>query len=263
MKSHQQHSNSVNKQWALVTGGSKRIGAYINQQLALQGYNIVVHYNQSEQAAQALKQQLEKSGVNVILWHADLASPECLPMAIEQLFSQIPTLDLLINNASIFEVGSVLNSSLTQIQQHINVHLTSPWLLTQAFAKQALPNSQIINVLDANLQHNYTSKAAYFIAKKALTTLTELAAIECAPTVRVNAIAPGYVLTAVDNQPAHATQTVAEENAQEMNLLARQVPLADLFSAITLLMNNASLTGQIINIDGGSHLKCPPYMLKN
>lgn len=243
--------------WALVTGGAQRIGAYFNQRLAKVGFNLVLHYHQSQTAALALKEQLEQHDIQVVLWQANLAEPEDLALAFQSLHSQVPHLDLLINNASIFEQGTLLGSSLAQIQAHMNVHLTSPWVLIQEMMKQKNGQpAQIINILDANLAHRYTSKSAYFIAKKALETLTELAAIECAPKVRVNAIAPGFVLEAIDavnGGPEH----------QDINLLQAKVPLNDLYSAIEFMQNNHSITGQTINIDGGSHLQCPPYMLKN
>jgi NAD(P)-dependent dehydrogenase (short-subunit alcohol dehydrogenase family) len=128
-------------------------------------------------------------------------------------------------------------------------------LLINALAKQAGP-CQVINVSDANLAHRYTSKSAYFISKKAQETLTELSAIECAPKIRVNAIAPGFVLEAIDADNSELT-------SKDMNLLARKVPLTDLYSAIAFLFNNQSITGQTIQIDGGSHLKCPAYMINN
>ncbi|WDE10929.1 SDR family NAD(P)-dependent oxidoreductase [Thalassomonas haliotis] len=246
-----------NGPWALVTGGAQRIGAYFNQRLAKAGYNLVLHYHQSQTAALALKQQLEQHDVQLVLWQADLAEPQGLATAFQSLRSQVPQLDLLINNASIFEQGTLLESSLAQIQAHMHVHLTSPWLLIQEMMKcQNGQPAQIINILDANLAHRYTGKSAYFIAKKALETLTGLAAIECAPKVRVNALAPGFVLEAidaVDGGPEH----------KDINLLQAKVPLNDLFSAIEFLQNNQSITGETINIDGGSHLQCPPYMLKN
>ena len=243
--------------WALVTGGAQRIGAFINQRLAGAGFNIVLHYRRSQNEAQALKQQLEQLGSQVVLWQADLAEPETLSPAFENLREQVGQLDLLINNASIFEQGTLLDSPLAQIRSHMDVHLTSPWLLIQEMVKySAGQGGQIINILDANLAHRYTGKSAYFIAKKALETLTELAAIECAPKVRVNAIAPGFVLEAIDDAGGGHEE-------KDINLLQRKVPLDDLYSAIEFLQNNRSITGQTINIDGGSHLQCPPYMSKN
>jgi len=245
--------------WVLVTGGARRIGAFINQRFAQAGNNIVLHYHKSETEALALKTQLEQNNINVVLWQADLTFPETLAQSFADLLTQVPHISLLINNASLFEQGSLLESSLEQIQAHLNVHLTSPWLLIQALIKQVPMENQscqIINIIDANLAHRYTSKSAYFIAKKALETLTELAAIECAPHVRVNAIAPGYVLEALDT-------TNSPLDNKDVNILERKVPLEDLYSAIEFLSNNHSITGQTIKIDGGSHLQCPSYMLKS
>ncbi|NQY62670.1 MAG: SDR family oxidoreductase [Alteromonadaceae bacterium] len=250
----------MNESWVLVTGGAQRIGAFFNQQLAKSGKNIVLHYNQSETAALTLKTQLERENIQVVLWQANLNDPDTIQQRFSKLLTQVSHIELLINNASVFEQGSLLETSLEQIQRNLNIHLTSPWLLIQALVKQNMP-CQIINVLDANLSHLYTSKSAYFIAKKALETLTELASIECAPNVRVNAIAPGFVFDAKDTQNTTPANTQIEN--KDINILQRKVPLDDLYSAIELLMKNNSITGQTIQIDGGSHLQCPQYMLKN
>ncbi|PKI16234.1 SDR family NAD(P)-dependent oxidoreductase [Colwellia sp. 12G3] len=245
--------------WVLVTGGAKRIGAFLNKEFAKNGKNIVLHYNQSETAAVALKGQLETLNVKVVLWQANLDDPATIEQRFEALLTKIPHIELLINNASVFEPASLLETTLAQIQSNLNIHLTSPWLLIQSLVKQNKP-CQIINISDANLTHRYTSKSAYFISKKAQETLTELAAIECAPNVRVNAIAPGFVLDATDT----INTTVATQiDSKDINILQRKVPLADLYSAIEFLSKNNSITGQTLQIDGGSHLKCPPYMLKN
>ncbi|WP_019028173.1 SDR family NAD(P)-dependent oxidoreductase [Colwellia piezophila] len=259
-----------NKGWVLVTGGAKRIGAFLNQEFAKSGKNIVLHYHQSEVEAFALKTQLEAHNSKVVLWQANLADPGSIEQRFAELQQQVPHIELLINNASVFEEGALLESSLEQIQRNINIHLTSPWLLIQALAKQNIKQNkpcQIINISDANLSHLYTSKSAYFISKKAQESLTELAAIECAPSVRVNAIAPGFVLEATVGASAEPGNQLAKSDAEikntDINILQRQVPLADLFSAIEFLSNNHSITGQTLQIDGGSHLQCPPYMLKN
>jgi len=240
--------------WVLITGGAKRIGAFLNQEFAKSGKNIVLHYNQSESAALALKVKLEAFNIKVVLWQVNLNDPATIEQRFAALLMQVPHIELLINNASVFEQASLLDSTLGQIQSNLNIHLTSPWLLIQALVKQN-KSCQIINISDANLSHRYTSKSAYFISKKAQETLTELAAIECAPNVRVNAVAPGFVLDATD--------AATKIDSKDINILQRKVPLADLYSAIEFLYKNNSITGQTLQIDGGSHLKCPLYMLKN
>lgn len=244
----------MNKPWLLITGGAQRVGAFLNKAMAKQGYNIVLHYHHSAQTATRLKQELIERGAEVVLWQANLADPEQLTSQFEQLLTQIPQLDVLINSASIFQLNNIENASLTAITDNLHIHLTSPWLLTQRLMKQAT-RANIINITDANICHNYTTKAPYFIAKKALANFTELAAIECAPTIRVNAIAPGFVLDAIDASEAKPTSAI--------NVMQQQVPLDNILTAVLFLISNTSITGETINIDGGSHLQCPSYMLKN
>jgi NAD(P)-dependent dehydrogenase (short-subunit alcohol dehydrogenase family) len=248
--------------WVLITGGAKRIGAYLNEEFAKRGHHIVLHYHQSEEAAIALRSKLSEYGIKVILWCADLNDPVSIEHRFNKLLTQVPHITLLINNASVFEQKSLLESSLAHIQNNLNVHLTSPWLLIQGLLKQQKP-CQVVNISDANLAHRYSSKAAYFISKKAQETLTELAAIECAPNVRVNAVAPGFVLEAVLNDKVSSQTNQQRLSGKDINVLERKVPLKDLYLAIEFLLNNHSVTGQTLQIDGGSHLKCPPYMSKN
>lgn len=249
--------------WVLVTGGAKRIGAFLNQEFAKSGKNIVLHYNQSETAALALKEQLETLNIKVVLWQANLDEPAIIKQRFKELLTQVPHIELLVNSASVFGEGSFLESPLEQIQSNFNIHITSPWLLIQALVKQNKP-CQIINISDANLSHLYTNKSAYFISKKAQETLTKLAAIECAPNVRVNSIAPGFILDVIDSASTQENaQIVTQIDSKNINILQRILPLDDLYSAIEFLLKNNSITGQTLQIDGGSHLQCPAYMLKN
>ena len=125
--------------WVLVTGGAKRIGAFLNQEFAKSGKNIVLHYNHSETAAIALKAQLETLNIKVVLWQSNLDDPATIEQRFEALLAQVPHIELLINSASVFGQGSLLESSLAQIQSNLNIHLTSPWLLIQALVKQNKP----------------------------------------------------------------------------------------------------------------------------
>ena len=239
--------------WICITGGAQRIGAFLNQQLAKDGYNIVIHYNRSKQAALGLQQQIIEKGVQCQLFKTDLTDSKQLQASFKELLQNIGHLDVLMNNASVFDLGSIQQAKFSQIQQNLAIHLTSPWLMLQTLAHHQ-KQGQIINVLDANLVHKQTHKAAYAVSKQALAHFTKLAAIEYAPHFRVNAIAPGFVLPAADQQ-----QTISPQDA---NLLERYVPLTDIYHGVISLLNNSSLTGQTIKIDAGSHLQCPPYMYK-
>jgi len=164
--------------WALVTGGCMRVGAYINEQLAAQGWNLILHYNTSSQSAQLLQDTLtSKYKIETILWQQDLTQCDQIEQSFKSCIPDSIDIDLLINNASIFEPSDIASSTLNQIQNNISVHLSAPWLLTQLIAKQN-QNAQIINILDANLAHKYTSKSAYYISKKSLETLTRALSIK-------------------------------------------------------------------------------------
>ncbi|MCJ8314020.1 MAG: SDR family oxidoreductase [Pseudomonadales bacterium] len=245
--------------WALVTGGCMRVGAYINEQLAAQGWSLILHYNQSSTQAKTLQHNLEtKYKIQTRLWQQDLTICNCIEPSLKTLLGDNIHIDLLINNASIFATSDITTSTLEQIQNNMSIHLTAPWILTQIIAQQN-KKAQIINILDANLAHRYTSKSAYFISKKALETLTELSAIELAPIIRVNAIAFGFILPP-------STQGNKQEKPivkSEMNLMQMPIALEEIINTIMYLQNSPSITGQIVNLDAGSHLKCPPYMLKN
>jgi len=241
--------------WALVTGGCVRIGAFINEQLAKQGWNLVLHFNQSKEAALKLQTKLESTyQINSILWQQDLSQCDQIPSSFQAITKNKLNIDLLINNASVFEQGDIKSTSLDQITNNMGVHLTAPWLLTQIVAQQEV-SAHVINILDANLAHRYTSKSAYFISKQALGTLTELSAIELAPKVRINAIAFGYVLPPTDQL------VIIDKN--EMNIMQSPIALDHIINTLNYLQSNQIITGQVINLDGGSHLKCPPYMLKS
>ena len=245
--------------WALVTGGCMRVGAYINEQLAAQGWNLILHYNQSHQSATNLQNRLESTfKIETILWQQDLTQCSDIEQSLNCVTFKSINIDLLINNASLFEPGDMSSSTLDQIQNNMSVHLTAPWLLTQIIAKQNKA-AHIINILDANLAHRYTSKSAYFISKKALETLTELSAIELAPNIRVNAIAFGFVLPPTIQKKGQGNPIANSE----MNLMQMPIALEEIKNTIEYLQNSQSITGQIVNLDAGSHLKCPPYMLRN
>jgi len=220
---------------ALVTGGAVRIGKAITQALQMAGAEVVVHYRNSEKEAKVL------SSFTV---QADLQSMADLP----QLIKQAGPLDILINNASIFTKDSLAGSTPERVQREFNVNLFAPMELTRSFAAQTEREGAVINLLDRRIRCNDTSCLPYSITKKALEDLTQLAALEYAPKIRVNAVAPGPVLP----PPGSSAESARE--------LAGNIPLKNLPSteqiaeAVLFLLQADSITGQIIYVDGGQHL---------
>jgi len=231
---------------ALITGCAKRIGKEIALSLAKQGYNIALHYHTSFRKAEKLAKEIRKLKVACETFSCDLTDPEEAVHLIKDIRKNFGDISILINNASIFNNDSIKHANLKQIQEHLNIHLISPYVLTSEFNKH-FKSGHIINILDRQITTTKTKFTSYLLSKKALKDLTELAAIELAPHIRVNAIAPGLILP--------------PENETKNHLLSRvkNVPLKSIGNpkqialTVSFLESNHYVTGQIIYVDGGEH----------
>ncbi|MBF0311086.1 MAG: SDR family oxidoreductase [Magnetococcales bacterium] len=239
----------------LITGGARRVGAAIARHLAAKGASLALHCNRSREEAQALAGELIRPGVRVVVVQADLTRTDQV-MALPALAAaELGPLSVLINNASIFEPGELASTSLEQWQRHLQVNLTAPFLLMQAFAARlppALPDiplrGRIINILDRSVVRPRAGYAAYSVSKEALWSLTRLAAKEWGPAIAVNAVGPGPVLP---------PEGGSEEAFQR---LGRRLPLGRTGSpdavaeAVAFLLSQDFLTGNLLLVDGGEHL---------
>ena len=219
----------------LVTGGAVRIGKAIVQTLQMAGAEVVVHYHNSKAKAEALSPFTVQANL------------QCLEDC-EKLIKQAGSLDILINNASIFTKDSLPKATPKRIQQEFETNLFAPMELIRLFAKQAEPGGAVINLLDRRICCNDTTCAPYSLTKKALANLTQLAALEYAPNIRVNAIAPGPVFP-----PSESSTQTAHELAG--NLPLENLPTAEnIAETVLFLLQANSITGQIVYVDGGQHL---------
>jgi len=219
---------------ALVTGGAVRIGRAITEALQAAGVEVVVHYRSSKAEAEAL---------SPFTVQADLQSLEDCSRIIEEAGK----LDILINNASVFTKDSLADSTPDRVRREFQINLFAPMELTRAFAVQA-GRGAIINLLDRRIACNDTTCVPYSITKKGLEELTKLAALEYAPNIRVNAVAPGAILP-----PSESSAESARELAG--NLPLDNLPTPENIAEATLFLLQADLiTGQVIYIDGGQHL---------
>ncbi len=219
---------------ALVTGGAVRIGKSITQALQAAGVEVVVHYRNSADEARAL---------SPFTVQADLQSME----ECSRLIEEAGPLNILINNASIFTKDTLKNSTPERIQREFQVNLFAPMELTRSFAAHA-SSGAVINLLDRRILSNDTSCLPYSISKKGLADLTQLTALEYAPTIRVNAVAPGPILP----PPGSSVESVRELAG---NIPLDRLPTSDQIAETVLFLLEAdSVTGQIIYVDGGQHL---------
>lgn len=230
---------------ALVTGGAVRIGRAICLELAARGCNVVIHCNRSLKEARGLAADLEKTGVKAFTVRGDLSDGRNCARIISEARRKTGRLDVLINNAAVFRKDTVGTVSAPSLQEQSAINLLAPILLTGEFARRTRKGS-VVNLLDRRIAGIDLSCVTYQLTKKALADFTLSAARELAPRIRVNGVAPGPVL-------ASDRASIPREKAGKVPLGGRPTP-ADVARAVVFLLENDSITGQIVFVDGGQHL---------
>jgi len=231
---------------ALVTGGAHRLGKAFALTLARMGYSIALHYHSSEEAAQQTKAEIESCGAQVHLLQADLTQPDQI-QALFQNFDRL-TLNILVNSASIMPAGNTRDLELWDWDSALDLNLRAPFLLAQQAAKYMTTGGLIVNISDIAAQKAWSRYPSYTVSKAGLESLTKLLARSLAPTIRVNAIAPGLVM------PSDVvTQEQWDKLVQKLPL-KRAATLDEITSALEFLIRNEYITGQTIVVDGGYSL---------
>ncbi len=245
---------------ALVTGGGRRLGRAIALDLAARGTDVAIHYHASRDAAEATAAEARAFGVRAAALGADLldraATAGLVPAAAAALGRP---LDVLVNNASIFEPDTIATATWASWDRHIGSNLRAPFELIQAFAAQAPRAGRdaegepaaaacAINMIDQRVRKLTPAFATYTIAKMGLWALTRTAAQALAPDVRVNAIGPGPTLRGARQSIGHfAAQRAA-------TVLGRGANPEEICAAVRFLLDAPGVTGQLICVDGGQHL---------
>ena len=240
---------------ALITGGAVRIGRAIALHLAASGVDVAIHYRNSAHAAEQTAAEARAFGVRAVTVAADLAdtsaAADLLPTARSALGRPV---DLLINNASLFENDSIASLTPESLDAHLSVNLKAPLLLSQAFAS-ALPEGlggNIINIIDQRVWKPTPWFTSYTVSKAGLLSLTQTLAMALAPRIRVNGIGPGPVL-------ANERQSDEQFDRQwRSTLLQRGAKPEEIAAAVTFLLHAPSMTGQMLALDGGQFMPWPP-----
>ena len=235
---------------ALVTGGARRIGRAIVEDLARNGWAVAIHYRSSAEDAEKLAAEIVVAGGKAAALKCDLGDLDEARRLVEQVAKALGALTLLVNNASIFEKDTVGNLDGALWQRQFAVNLAAPVFLAEAFARQVPADSEgnIVNLLDQRVFRPTPDHFSYQITKSALLAATETLAMALAPRVRVNGIAPGPVLPSANSTPERFAEFVA---ALPMR---RQPDLADFGRTVRYFVENRSITGQVIALDGGQRL---------
>jgi len=233
----------------IITGAATRIGAAIAKKLSGPGAEMVIHYNNSKKEAEKLQKELLKNKTKVYLVKGNLAKEQDLKKIIQFSKSKLKYFDCLINNASLFENDSLKNFSSKSWNQHLDINLKAPAYLTKEFSKNTKgKNNNIINIIDQRVFKLTPFFFSYTLSKTGLYTLTKTSAMELAPNVRVNGIAPGPTIK-------NNRQTEVHFKKQYLATpLKQQVNVKDICSAVDFFIKNSSITGQVIAVDSGQNL---------
>jgi NAD(P)-dependent dehydrogenase (short-subunit alcohol dehydrogenase family) len=233
---------------ALVTGGGRRIGRAICLELARAGFDIVVHYGTSVEAAEAVADEVRALGRRAASLSADLADVVAAHELIGRATEALGPLSVLVNNASVFADDRLDTITGESWSAHLDTNLRAPILLAQVFARQAPDGSAIVNILDQRVLKPDPRFFSYGLSKSALWFATRTMAQALAPRIRVNGVGPGPTLPSV-----HQT---AEDFAAEAagTPLERPGSPQAVAEAVRWLVDAELVTGQMIAIDGGQHL---------
>ena len=236
----------------LITGAAKRIGKEMALSFFNKGWDIVIHYNGSKEEAEALADKMNSERSNsAIIAQANLDNADEVTKLVDKTLSKNSRIDALINNASTFFPTPIGNFSEESWNALMGSNLKAPLFLIQAFHKELEKNKGfIINITDINVDKALVNHSIYLAAKSGLQTLTKSLAKELAPSIRVNAIAPGAIL-----EPPNVEWTTEQKNniinAVPMKRMGTEKDIVD---AAIYLSEAEYVTGQILNIDGGKSL---------
>ncbi|HLF72997.1 MAG TPA: SDR family oxidoreductase [Anaerolineales bacterium] len=235
---------------ALVTGGAHRLGKVFALTLARQGYDILLHYHSAEEAALQTQSEIESLGRRALLARANLTDPVQIQSIIYRLDPLLKEsrFEVLVNSAAFMPSGNTESLSLENWDISLDLNLRAPFLLAQQCARKMVAGGLIVNITDMGAQKAWSRYPSYTVSKAALESLTKILARAFAPEIRVNAIAPGFVLQ---------SKIVPSE---EWERLIKRVPLRraarveEIASALEFLLKNEYITGQTIVVDGGYSL---------
>ena len=228
----------------LITGGAKRVGAELVRAFAAAGAEIRLHVRRSRAEAETLAASLphpEKCRI----FTADFA----IPGEAAKLLAACGRIDVLVNNASMFEPDTLADGAETRDREQFEVNFWSPLALIRAFAARNPTEGTVVNLLDCEVSGPSAQGGAYALSRRALADATLELARELGPrNLRINAVAPGPVLPPVwlpGGKMEKTTPTLP---------LRRKVELSDLVDAVLFLCRNDSITGEILRVDRGQHL---------
>jgi len=236
---------------ALVTGGAKRVGKTISATLAAAEIKVAIHYNTSRTAAQNLAAEISKNGTEADTFQADFSVNDDVVQLVDKVVARFGRIDFLINNAAEYYPTPLGATTETEWDKLFGVNLKSAYFCAQQAAGYMKKNGsgKIVNIADVSAYSPWPDYIPYCITKAGLIAMTKGMAKALAPDILVNAIASGTVLHAPNTDPEK--QKFIEENT----LLKRVGSPVNIAEAALFLLKADYITGAVIPVDGGAHLK--------
>jgi NAD(P)-dependent dehydrogenase (short-subunit alcohol dehydrogenase family) len=235
----------------LVTGSAKRLGREIALALAQAGWQVAVHYRGSQDEAMLTVADCEQLGVSAAAFDADLADEAAVRELLPRVVAHFGQIDAVVNNAALFEHDNAASFGHAAMQRHLRVNTAAPILLAQALhvhVQERAGDGVVVNLLDQKLWNQNPDFLSYTLSKAALEAATPMLALALAPRVRVVGVAPGLTL------PSHMLDEDRFSKLHKLSPLGRSSTPADVAATVKFALENNSITGTTLVVDGGQHL---------
>ena len=234
----------------LVTGGSKGIGKCIAENLAMEGYNIVLNYNKSEKQAKEIQKNLKEKGINIEIYKADVSKREEVKKLVNYTLKKFKNIDVLINNAGIAKLQMFNDITDKDWNEMLSTNLNSAFYCTQEVLPNMIHNKNgcIINISSIWGMVGASCEVSYSVSKAGVIGLTKALAKELGPSnIRVNSIAPGVIDTDMNSNIDLAIKKQIKEETP-LNKMGQPI---DIYRCVKWLIEDEFTTGQIISPNGG------------
>ncbi|MCB8921624.1 MAG: SDR family oxidoreductase [Ardenticatenaceae bacterium] len=232
---------------ALITGGAVRVGKAITLALAQAGANVVINYHSSAGAAEETAVAAQSFGVKALAIQADIGNAEQVKAMVATAQAEFGSVDILVNNASLWQQTPFPTDDLDNWRRVTDILINGSFYCANAVAPLMLAQGEgaIVNIIDLSVYEPWPNYTAHAMGKGALLALNRQLALELAPAVRVNAVAPGPVLAPADYDAEKIARTAAK------TLLNRWGTAEDVAEAVLFFVKASYVTGELLAVDGG------------
>ena len=243
----------IMKKVAFITGGARGIGKAISERFAKEGYNLIINYKENDIRAKEIKKQLEeKFEIEVMIIKTDLSKEESINNMIDEIYKKYSKIDVLVNNAGVVIDKEFTERSVDDWKETLSVNLIAPFVLTKLIGKKMYKEKSgvIINISSTNgLNTYYPLSVDYDASKSGLIILTYDSAVEFAPYVRVNCIAPGWVNTEMNKD---LEENFKKEESERI-LVKRFGEPGEIANVVYFLASKEAsfINSEVIKVDGG------------